>query len=268
MGLWTMSPRISRMSRLLPRKERGLLWWQPCRSFRARGEYIALLNNDTAVVPEWLASLYTVMRQDPLIGICASCMINYYQRDRLIRPVTATISAGWDSNWGRGGRCLNSSRAEPFLVPAPVLPCIGDPCWMILVFSTGVFFAYGEDLDLSFRARLAGYTCRYVPKAVVYHKINQTVGTDSDFLLYHTRRNIEYTYCKNMPFALMIPHPAASSSLQCDHPGAGLSTATDQRLPESENRIFPASSRDFAGQKDGADASSYLTLILTEKLFH
>ena len=32
------------------------------------------------------------------------------------------------------------------------------------------FFAYWEDLDLSWRLRLAGYTCRYVPTAVVYHE--------------------------------------------------------------------------------------------------
>jgi GT2 family glycosyltransferase len=31
------------------------------------------------------------------------------------------------------------------------------------------FFAYCEDADLSFRAQLAGYTCRYIPEAVVYH---------------------------------------------------------------------------------------------------
>jgi GT2 family glycosyltransferase len=31
------------------------------------------------------------------------------------------------------------------------------------------FFAYWEDLDLSWRLRLAGYECAYVPEAVVYH---------------------------------------------------------------------------------------------------
>jgi len=31
------------------------------------------------------------------------------------------------------------------------------------------FFAYWEDLDLSWRLRLAGYECVYVPEAVIYH---------------------------------------------------------------------------------------------------
>jgi GT2 family glycosyltransferase len=40
------------------------------------------------------------------------------------------------------------------------------------------FFAYWEDLDLSWRLRLAGYECIYVPEAVVYHEraIGQSKG--------------------------------------------------------------------------------------------
>ncbi|MBI4053813.1 MAG: glycosyltransferase family 2 protein [Candidatus Doudnabacteria bacterium] len=32
------------------------------------------------------------------------------------------------------------------------------------------FFAYWEDVDLSWRLRLWGFTCRYVPQAVLYHE--------------------------------------------------------------------------------------------------
>ncbi len=34
------------------------------------------------------------------------------------------------------------------------------------------FFAYWEDLDLSWRLNLAGYECRFVPSAVAYHERN------------------------------------------------------------------------------------------------
>jgi GT2 family glycosyltransferase len=66
------------------------------------------------------------------------------------------------------------------------------------------FFAVGEDVDLSFRAGLCGWSCCYTPGARVYHKIGQTVGAGSDFLLYHSRRNLEATYVKNMPASLLI----------------------------------------------------------------
>ena len=49
----------------------------------ARGAYIALLNNDTAVEPKWLEELYDEMVSDERIGACASCMIDYYNRDKL-----------------------------------------------------------------------------------------------------------------------------------------------------------------------------------------
>jgi GT2 family glycosyltransferase len=41
-----------------------------------------------------------------------------------------------------------------------------DPC----------FFAYGEDFDLSWRARLQGYRVRYVPQALVFHYHSGTLG--------------------------------------------------------------------------------------------
>jgi GT2 family glycosyltransferase len=50
------------------------------------------------------------------------------------------------------------------------------------------FFAYGEDVDLSFRAKLTGYRCFYMPAAIVYHKINQTMGVKSHFVLYYSRQ--------------------------------------------------------------------------------
>ena len=64
--------------------------------------------------------------------------------------------------------------------------------------------AVGEDIDLSFRAQLAGYRCVYAPKAVVRHKISRTVGVGSDFQFYHSRRNVEYVYFKNMPLPLLF----------------------------------------------------------------
>jgi GT2 family glycosyltransferase len=66
------------------------------------------------------------------------------------------------------------------------------------------FFAVGEDIDLSFRAKMAGYKCVYVPKAVVRHKISQTLGVESDFQIYQSRRNVEYVYFKNMPCMLLF----------------------------------------------------------------
>lgn len=61
------------------------------------------------------------------------------------------------------------------------------------------FFCYVEDVDLGFRLRLAGYSCRYIPSAVARHVGSASTGEDSEFAVYHGHRNLEWAYLKNMP---------------------------------------------------------------------
>jgi GT2 family glycosyltransferase len=64
------------------------------------------------------------------------------------------------------------------------------------------FFSYYEDVDLGFRLRLYGYRCLYVPEATVKHVGSTTFGVKSDFVFYHTHRNLVWTFIKNMPARL------------------------------------------------------------------
>ena len=66
------------------------------------------------------------------------------------------------------------------------------------------FFCYAEDIDLGFRLRLQGHSCRYVPKARVHHVGSAVTGKASDFSLYHGHRNLVWVYFKNMPMALLV----------------------------------------------------------------
>jgi GT2 family glycosyltransferase len=65
------------------------------------------------------------------------------------------------------------------------------------------FFAYAEDVDLSFRAQLAGYQCLYVPEAVVYHHLQGSFGALPGHSLCLSRRNAFDMLLKNMPAALL-----------------------------------------------------------------
>jgi len=168
------------------------------------GDFIALLNNDTLVDIYWLEKLIKAMTKHPHVGICASCIVNYYSRD-----VLDTAGDGFDIcgiGYKIGERMpVTEFQKERYVFGA----CAGAVLYrrsMIddIGFFDKRFFAVGEDVDLSFRAILAGYKCLYVPDAIVYHKVSQTIGNNSDFLLYHSRRNVEYTFFKNMPFPLII----------------------------------------------------------------
>src|SRR5205807_2388654 len=66
------------------------------------------------------------------------------------------------------------------------------------------FFASHEDVDLSYRARLLGYRCRYVAGAVVRHRGSATMGTVSRFAVFQGQRNLEWTYFKNTPGFLLL----------------------------------------------------------------
>ena len=66
------------------------------------------------------------------------------------------------------------------------------------------FFASHEDVDLSYRARLRGYRCRYVSEAIVRHHGSATLGTISARAVFYGQRNLEWTYLKNTPASLLV----------------------------------------------------------------
>ena len=66
------------------------------------------------------------------------------------------------------------------------------------------FFAVCEDVDLAWRAQLAGWKCVYVPQAVVYHKLSATGG--GKIASYYCGRNFIYVIAKNYPTALLRKH--------------------------------------------------------------
>jgi GT2 family glycosyltransferase len=66
------------------------------------------------------------------------------------------------------------------------------------------FVSYCEDVDLSWRAQLAGYRCVYAPQAVLYHKVSATgKGTLRSF---YVARNTIWTLVKNLPQQLWQRH--------------------------------------------------------------
>ena len=66
-------------------------------------------------------------------------------------------------------------------------------------------FAYLEDLDVGYRARIYGYENWYIPGAVVYHVGSGTSGSRyNQFKIRYSSRNNIYMIYKNMPFLQII----------------------------------------------------------------
>jgi hypothetical protein len=70
------------------------------------------------------------------------------------------------------------------------------------------FFAYGDDADLGLRGRLAGWTCRYLPTAVVYHIHSATAGEFSALKAFLIERNRLFVAVKLFPLRLLVVTPA------------------------------------------------------------
>ena len=169
----------------------------------AKGDFIALVNNDTRADARWLEELVQPMAADPAVGICASkLLLDPSGRINSAGIGLTTAAVGFDRGYGDDGALYREPEpvfgacAAAVLYRRAMLDDIG--------FLDDDFFLYGEDVDLSFRAQLAGWKCVYVPKAVVYHKLNATAQRLSDLHVYHHTRNLEFVWLKNMPAGLML----------------------------------------------------------------
>jgi len=179
---------------------------------RANGDYIALLNNDLLLDREWTARMVAALDADPSLGSCACKMLRYDER-------TVIDAAGINLRVNGTGRNrgLHERDGEPYAHPARVFgACAGAAMYRAALFrDIGEFdedlFIYFEDVDLAFRAQLAGYDCLYVPDAVVYHHHGAS-GARFSKSYYYVARNSLLVAIKNMPAPLLrryLVHVAA-----------------------------------------------------------
>lgn len=168
--------------------------------------YLALLNNDAAPEPAWLAEMIQVMEREPQVGMCAPKILRWDDHS-IIDSLGLTVDrsgTAWEIKSGR--------HAEPEESPAPrpVFGASGAACLYrrAMLDATGGldedFFAYLEDADLAWRARLAGWRCLYVPTARVYHRHSATGGEGSPFKGYHLGRNKWWMIVKDYPLPSLL----------------------------------------------------------------
>jgi GT2 family glycosyltransferase len=170
------------------------------------GEFVALLNNDAVAHPDWLKESVESLRRHPDAGFCAAKIVDYYRRDILDTAGDIYTRGGVNAKRGVGLPADTYDRPEyVFGACAAAVVYRREMLEEIGLFDED-FFIMCEDVDLSFRAQLAGYTCIYNPLAVVYHKTHGTIGSMDEVFSYYGQRNVEYVYFKNMPLALLLFH--------------------------------------------------------------
>lgn len=169
----------------------------------SHGEYILTLNNDTRLEPGFLEEILRPMERDTRIGICAPKMLYPDGRINSTGICISRSGAAWD-------RGISHADCGQYDHPEEVFgACAGAALYRkAMLDEVGLFdedfFMYMEDVDLSFRARLAGWICLFVPGAVVYHHHGGTSGVGSDTAVYYGNRNIVWVAFRNFPRTFLV----------------------------------------------------------------
>jgi GT2 family glycosyltransferase len=171
----------------------------------ARGAYIVLLNNDTEADAGWLAEVVGAFERHPGVGMIASKMLLFDRRDVFHTAGDFYRVNGLPGNRGVWQRDEGQYDEEAFVFGA----CGGSAGYRrTMLERVGTldedFFFSLEDVDLAWRAQLAGWRCLYAPQAIVYHKLGATGGgTTASF---HDGRNTIYVLLKDYPGDLWRLH--------------------------------------------------------------
>ncbi|MCY6484519.1 glycosyltransferase family 2 protein [Clostridium aestuarii] len=166
----------------------------------ACGKYVVLLNNDTEVFEDWLKNLVECIEQDKKIFSVCSKMLRYNEKDKIDDAGDEYCILGWAYKCG-DGTSINRYNKDREVFSS----CGGAAIYRKSVFEQigyfdESFFAYLEDVDISYRAKIYGYKNIYCSGAKVYHIGSATSGSRHNaFKVKLAARNNLYVIFKNMP---------------------------------------------------------------------
>lgn len=166
----------------------------------AKTPYVFLLNNDTKIAPTCIQELLNTMETSRKIFSVSSKMIQMYHPELIDSAGDLYTVIGW-------GVCRGNGRpVSLYQTPEPIFSaCAGAAMYRTRIFQKiGYFdenhFAYLEDIDIGYRAKIFGYQNVYCPTAIVEHVGSGTSGSKYNaFKVRISARNSVYLNYKNMP---------------------------------------------------------------------
>lgn len=164
---------------------------------------IALFNNDAEADQNWLSELVKGLDQkDAAIST-----------GLLLHEDGKTIDSTGDyySTWGmpfprsRGSKTTESEESGYVFSGSGGASLYKTSLFREIGLFDESFFAYYEDVDVSFRTQLAGHKVYFNNKAIAYHKQGATSKKIPGFTVYQTFKNIPLLYTKDVPTGLLLP---------------------------------------------------------------
>jgi GT2 family glycosyltransferase len=168
---------------------------------QVQGQIIAPLNNDTEVTPGWAQALVEAMQKYPDAGQVASKILLFDRRDILHSAGDGFGTDGIPINRGVWQKDEGQFDQDTYIFGG----CGGAVAYRrTMLADIGLFdedlFMYLEDVDLNWRAQLAGYRAVFAPQAVVYHHLSASGGGVT--ASFYTGRNTIWILAKDLPGAI------------------------------------------------------------------
>lgn len=166
--------------------------------------YVALFNNDAVAQKDWLSNLLSSFDSASTLGAVTGLLLHRNGK-------TIDSTGDWYSYWGLP---FPRNRDEP-VQNAPQSGFIFGASGGATLYKTEMFkeigmlddrfFAYFEDVDISFRAQIAGYKFYFNKEAIAYHIQGATSSKFPGFGKYQMFKNLPQLYFKNVPTQLLLP---------------------------------------------------------------
>lgn len=138
----------------------------------SRGEYVVILDNDTAFDPDWLAALVAALDEHPQYDFAIAKML-VYEEDQQLLSAGAVYKVGRLCHVDRGTG--SPAASYPHLQRIVIAGGNGVIHRSELFQDVGLYdedyYAMFEDIDFSLRCLLRGKQCLYTPHTYVKHKV-------------------------------------------------------------------------------------------------